>query len=103
MTVWQRNKAKISRLFRGTGTPSKMRTAYEWTFRLPPEIVEMIFAYFARNLAALKACSLICRSWYMVAAPSLHHTLRLRNEGHRAGFDRLERLSKLHKLGLTPL
>jgi len=44
---------------------------------------------------------LTCRSWYIVVVP--HHTLTLRAVIHNPTDDKLEPLSHLHKLGLSPL
>ena len=63
----------------------------------------MIIAYLTHDLRTIKACSLICRSWYPAAAKHLHHTLTLRRGGRGVNRSQLEPLSKLHKLGLLPL
>jgi len=73
------------------------------TFRLPYEILEMIIAQLTCDLGALKACSLTCRSWYIVAVPHLHHTLTLGDYERGTTYSRLSPLSKLHELGLIPL
>jgi len=73
------------------------------TFRLPYEILEMIIAHLTCDLGALKACSLTCRSWYIVAAPHLHHTIILGGYEPSAVYRKLKPLSKLHKLDLMPL
>jgi len=63
----------------------------------------MILTYLTNDLRTLKACSLICRSWYPAAAQQLHHTLTLRRGGRGINQSKLEPLSKLHELGLLPL
>ena len=93
--IWRRGKAKINRLL--GGAPPKTPIAHVSTCPLPYEIIEMIIAHIARDLSALKAFSLTCRSWYITAVPHLHHTLTLTNLGE------LKPLSKLHQLGLIPL
>ena len=102
VTVWRRGKVKVNR-FLSNAFP-RTRTTYGPTLPLPYEITEMIIAYIAHDLDTLKACSLTCRSWYIVVVPRLHHTLTLRGSGPnlltRGG---LEPLSKLHGLGLIPL
>jgi len=59
----------------------------------------MAIAYLIHDIQALKACSLTCYSWYIVAVPHLHHTFVFR------GIDRagLKPLSAWHALGLLPL
>jgi len=99
--IWRRAKAKVDRLL--GNAPPDMRTARESTCPLPYEIVEMIIAHLTHNLEALKACSLTCHSWYIVAVPHLHHTLRLGPDRHGVTRNRLKPLSKLHELGLTSL
>ena len=63
----------------------------------------MVIAHITRDLDALKACSLVCRSWYIAAAPHLHYTLTLRRNVPSTARDKLKPLSKLHQLGLMPL
>jgi len=104
-TVWYRGKVKVDRLL---GDPPGTRITHEQSRHFPYEIVEMIIAHLINDLDALKACSLTCRSWYIIMVPHLHHTITLKRErrGHphppptRA---RLKPLSKLHQLGLAPL
>ena len=102
VTVWHRGKVKINRFL--SNTFPWMRTAYGPTLPLPYEITEMIIAHLTHDLDTLKACSLTCRSWYIVAVPHLHHTLTLRGNGPKLSTHcRLEPLSKLHRLRLIPL
>ena len=101
MIVWHRSKAKVDRLL--GNAPLEARSAHESTCRFPCEIVEMIIAHFTRDLRTLKACSLTCRSWYLIAAPHLHHTLTLKGDWPGLTRGQLKPLSKLHKLGLMPL
>jgi len=77
VSVWHRGKAKANRLLGNVNTPPETRTAHESTCRIPFEIVEMIIAPLTSDCKTLKACSLTCRSWYIVAAPHLYHTLSL--------------------------
>jgi len=65
--------------------------------------VETIIAHLIHNLGALKACSLTCRSWYIAAAPHLHHTLTLTGNRLEIGRLQLQPLSNLHRLGLIHL
>jgi len=96
--VWHRTKVKINR-FLGGPLPEAC-TAHEPTCPLPYEITEMIIAHLTHDPRTLKACSLTCRSWYIVAAPYIHHTLILGKVVTRGG---LKPLSKLRGLGLMPL
>jgi len=84
-------------------TPPETSIAHESRCSLPQEIVEMIIAYLTRDLDSLKACSLICRSWYIAAVPHLHHTLVLVTALRAENRCELKPLSKLHELGLAPL
>ena len=93
--VWRRAKVSISGLL--GNAPSETRISHALACRLPYEITEMIIFYIAHDLGALKAVSLTCRSWYIVAVPHIHHTLILTIR------DGLAPLSKLHQLGLMPL
>jgi len=99
--IWHRVKANVNRLL--CNAHPETFTAHESTCRLPYEIVELIIARLTRDLDALKACSLTCRSWYIVAVPHLHHTLILRGSGAGKTRSKLESLSKLHELGLISL
>ena len=45
---------------------------------LPQEIVEIIIAHLIYDTRSLLACSLTCRSWYIVSVPHLHHTFTAR-------------------------
>ena len=63
----------------------------------------MIITYLTHDLRDIKACSLICHSWYPAAAQHLHHTFTLRRSGHGTNRSKPEPLSKLDELGLLPL
>jgi len=79
--------------------PSEIQN--EPTCRPPYEIVEAITAHLTRNLDTLKACSLICRTWYLAAVPHLHRTLILSDVKPDKSHAKLKPLSKLHELDLT--
>ena len=105
MTVWHRSKAKVSRLL--GNAPVEARATHESTspirpVPLPYDILEMVIAYLTRDLGALKACSLISRSWYTAATPHLHHTLTLKDT-YDIDRSQMEPLSKLHEFGLLHL
>ena len=74
VTAWYRAKAKINLLFRNS--PSRGCSAHESIWYLPYEIMELIVDYITYP-TTLIAFSLTCRSWYIVAAPRLYHTLTL--------------------------
>jgi len=65
--------------------------------------MEMVIAHLARDFGTLKACSLTCRSWYIVAVAHLHHTLILEKNISGAARSKLKPLSELHRLRLMPL
>jgi hypothetical protein len=96
--IWRRGKTNINRLL--GNAPPGTDTAHESTCRLPYELVEMIIAHIARDLDALKTCSLTCRSWHTAVVPRLHHTLTLRDDEPTTTRGELKPLSELHQLGL---
>ena len=98
MVVWRRGKNKVNHLLRNTAPQAS--ATYEPTSPLPYEIAEVIVAHLVYDLPALKACSLTCRSWYIVAFPHIHHTIVLGRNGY---YGRPKPLSELHELGLIPL
>ena len=110
VNVWHRGKAEVNRLL--SNSPPKARIMRKSACRLPQESVEMIIAHIAHDLESLKACSLTCHSWYIVAAPHIHRTLTLRREkpsythskmNPPSARHKLKPLSKLRDLGLMPL
>ena len=101
VTVWRQGKARANRLLGGAFPWT--RTRHEPTRPLPYEITEMIIAHITNDLDTLKAFSLTCRSWYIIAVPRLHHTLTLRENDLGVTHGQLKRLSKLQGLGLIPL
>ena len=68
--------------------------------RLPYELLEMIISNLIYDTPSLKTCAATCFAWYTVAAPYLHHTLRLRRWYTRKD---IIPLTVLHELGLVPL
>lgn len=99
LAVWRRSKVKVNRLLGNERPPGVPHGSIR---PFPYEIVEMILAHHTRDLVTLKACSLTCRSWYIVTVRYLHHTLILRWNG--PGIDRggLKPLFELRGLGLAP-
>lgn len=98
VNIWHQSKVKVNHLLRSP--PPVACGAHKSTHSLPYEIVEMIIAHLVHDHRALVACSLTCRSWYIIAASRIHHTLFLWRGFHH---DRLKPLFKLHGLGLVPL
>ena len=102
MTIWDLKKAKINRV--PGNAPLEVQIAHGSALHLPYEIIDIIIAHVAHDLNTLKACSLICRSWYIAAVPRIHHTVSF--GGNRtfasvgAGF---KILSGLQELNLMPL
>ena len=86
-----------------SSAPAETRTTHKPPIPLPHEIIEMIIAHLIFDRRALKACSLTCYSWYLVAVPHLHHTITFGGYKYGAAHSRLEPLSKLHELGIIPL
>ena len=54
------------------------------------------------DLASIKAFSATCYSWYLAAAPRLHHALTLEERTLNPARAELRPLTKLHKLNLLP-
>lgn len=64
----------------------------------------MIVANLMYDMRSLRACSLTCYSWYIVAAPRLHHTLVVRaGSYYYQKFRWPEAIFYKHRLGLLPL
>ena len=98
VAAWHQGKAKANHLL-GSPLPKTYLT-HESTLPLPYEITEMIIAHVTHELDTLKACSLVCHSWYAVTVPHIHHTLVL---GRGATPGGLKVLPELHRHGLVPL
>ena len=123
VTVWRRGRAKVNRLlgikphetplwpeptgptrFTPPPTPPTPPPPPPPAPTLPHEVIEMIIAYLPHRCSTtLKACSLTCRSWYIAAAPHLHHTFTLTMDGPEVPYRRPGPLPRLHGLGLIPL
>lgn len=61
----------------------------------------MIIVHFAYDVWTLKACATTCFTWYNIATPHLHHTLKLRQWTRDASHAHLNPLESLHKLDLS--
>ena len=68
---------QIQMIFCGSTGYKAPKSSTSLAIRLPPEglITEMIVAHFIYHKSSLLACSLTCRSWYIVVLPHIHHTL----------------------------
>ena len=73
------------------------------TVNLPQDILEIIIADLGDDLLSLKTFSTICYSWYLAAAPHLHHTLTLGERPSDQTRTELKPLAKLHEMNLLPL
>jgi len=73
--------------------------------RLPQEIVEMIISRLVCHTPSLRACSLTCYSWYIVAAPHLHRILitPTYSWNPRGRFFWARPIQRMHNRGLLPL
>lgn len=100
ISIWDRGKTRINRLLGNANTQPPLESTVPY---LPNDVLEMIIAYFPYDLDTLKACSLICRFWYIAVAPHIHQTLVLGKQKDlgtvRGGF---RPLSALHELNLIP-
>ena len=94
--VWHRARVGIRRMYSegvSSGGPAT---------RLPLELVEMIIEYLIYDMRCLRACTMTCHSWYIIASPHLHRSLtisitpRVRKSGWQ------ETLQHMHTLGLLP-
>jgi hypothetical protein len=73
--------------------------------RLPQEIVEIVIAHLIYDKHSLLACSLTCHSWYIAAAPHLHHALVTPTYSWYLNKNLVwpRPLQAMNKLGLLPL
>jgi len=67
--------AEIRRIHSGGVSPETSTTPPSPATRLPLEVVQIIVGYLTYDARSLRACTLTCYSWYIAAAPHLHHTL----------------------------
>ena len=101
VTISHRGKAKVDRRF-SNATPES-RTTLKPTYNLPYDVLEMVLVHLTHNLEDLKACSLVCRSWYIATVSHLHRTLTLGGDGVDHTRCKLGPVYALHKLGLARL
>ena len=83
-----------------SSTSPETCTAHESTCRVPYDIVETIVAHLARDLAALEACSLTCRSWRIAATRHLLYTVTFKGNKPDAIQCKPKSLRRLHEQGL---
>ena len=67
---------------------------------VPPEIWEIVIAHLAYDSWTLKACAATCFTWYNIATPHLHRTLKFRQWARDTTRVHLNPLEFLHKLDL---
>ena len=75
---------------------------HQRTVNLPQDILEIIIIDLGDDLLSLKAFSTTCYSWYIAAAPHLHHTLTLEERPSDQTRAELKPLANLGKMGLLP-
>ena len=69
---------------------------------LPQDVLEIIIADLGDDTLSLKAFSTTCYSWYLAAAPHIHHTLTLEDRPLDPNRAELKPLAKLGKMDLLP-
>ena len=72
------------------------------TVNLPQDVLEIIISDLGDDFRSLKTVSITCYSWYLAAAPHLHHTLTLGDRLSDQTRAELEPLAKLHEMDLLP-
>ena len=100
--VWYRSEAWIRRSLSGDVSPTPSTIRMSPAPSLPHEIVEMIIAHLTYDMSSLRACTLTCYSWYIVAFPHLHHTLYTTRGLWAIKSPWPNPLQHMHKLGLLP-
>ena len=105
MQIRYRGQALLHRLRSGRASSKTPPTCPSPATRLPLEVVEVIIAYLVHDLPSLRACSLTCYSWYIAAAPRLHHPLVINTwtYSYVSPLQWPEPIRRMHSLGLLPL
>lgn len=96
--VWYRSKAKLKDALEHEEADHPMVSRQ--THWVPPEIWGAIIAYFAYDPCTLKVCAATCFTWYNIATPHLHRTLKFRHWAKDPLHAHLNPLEPLHKLDL---
>ena len=73
--VFYRTLARVWKMGSGGVSPGTSTTHRSPATRLPLEVLEIVIAYLRYDTRSLRACTRICRSWYIAAVPHLYHTL----------------------------
>ena len=97
--VWYRSKGKLKNIFKYERPETSASRPYAGG--LPQEVLDMVIGHIPPDTPSLKACSRICRSWYIATLPHLHHTLTLRqisDDRSRGGLVPLQKLNKMRLL-----
>ena len=101
--IWYRGKVKIESIL----TPSRRVASASRSHarELPRELLDAIIAHVLLDTPTLKACSAVCRSWYIATVLHLHHTLTLQDGPIDVAQEVFihRHLRKLVKTGLLPL
>jgi len=71
--------------------------------RLPSELIEITIAYLFYDMRSLRACTMTCYSWYIIAIPHLHRTLTIETYSGVQNSRWPNPLRRMHALGLLPL
>ena len=99
-----RTLAGIRKTRSGGVSPETSPTHSSPATRLPLEVVETIIAYLAYDKRSLRACTLTCYSWYIVAVPYLYRTLTVSTDRWDRSKSRWPNpILRMHRLGLLPL
>ena len=104
--VWYRTLARIWVLWVlwvGDSSLETPTTRPSVASNLPLEIVGMIVAHLIYDTYSLRACTLTCYSWYLVAVPHLHINLMIHTDHGDRKYLWPNPLRQMHALGLLPL
>ena len=101
--AWYRTLARIRRMGPGAVSPETYIAYPSPAARLPLEVIKMIISYLLYDTDSLRACTLTCYSWYIVAVPHLHHTLTIKTRSYCRKSRWPNPLQYMHMLGLLPL
>ena len=99
--IWYRGKVKIESIL--THSRRAASASRSHARELPRELLDAIIAHVLLDTPTLKACSAVCRSWYIATVLHLHHTLTLQDGLLDPTDGVFIRFRKLAKAGLLPL
>ena len=101
--VLHRNRAGIQKMCSGGTSPGTHTTCSSPAMRLPHEIIEIIFTYFASDFRTLWSCSLTCYSWYIAAVPRINPILTIIVDPRGQKLWHRDFIQDTQKLGSLPL